>query len=253
MKYPKHLLAIGLSLSLTSVAAQASLHDRGGGLIYDDVLDVTWLQDANYAMTQGYSLLQYGRYLTWADALVWAADLSYYDSVRNITWTDWRLPKITPLDPAVGWQMQISTNGDQDDSYNVSAPGTKYAGSTASELPYMYFNNLGNTSRCPVGGGWEGCSTAGASSYTLNTGIFTNMEKGGYWTGSDENLPYKDGWGFDMGYMWGLQGAFNAGVGRIAWAVRDGDVAAVPLPGAVWLFGTVVIGWLGLRARDHIQ
>ena len=26
----------------------AELHDRGGGLIYDDVLNITWLQDANY-------------------------------------------------------------------------------------------------------------------------------------------------------------------------------------------------------------
>ena len=32
----------------------AALIDRGGGLIYDDVLDITWLQDANYAQTSGY-------------------------------------------------------------------------------------------------------------------------------------------------------------------------------------------------------
>jgi hypothetical protein len=32
----------------------AELHERGGGLIYDDVLDVKWSQDANYAQTSGY-------------------------------------------------------------------------------------------------------------------------------------------------------------------------------------------------------
>ena len=30
------------------------LFDRGGGLIYDDVLNITWLQDANYALTTGH-------------------------------------------------------------------------------------------------------------------------------------------------------------------------------------------------------
>ena len=44
-------LAVGLAMS---GAAQAALHDRGGGLVYDDVLNVTWLQDANYAQTSGY-------------------------------------------------------------------------------------------------------------------------------------------------------------------------------------------------------
>jgi hypothetical protein len=29
-----------------------------------------------------------------------------------------------------------------------------------------------------------------------------------------------------------------------AWAVRDGDVAAVPLPGAAWLFGSMLMGML---------
>jgi hypothetical protein len=223
-----------------------ALYDRGGGLIYDDVLDVTWLQDANYAKTQNYSSLQNGK-LTWYDALTWAPGLTYYDSVRNVTWDDWRLPSIKPLDPVVGWQMGISTNGDQDDAYNVSAPGTKYAGSTQSELAYMYFNNLGNTSRCPVGLGWGGCSTADPLSFTLNTGPFINLNKGIYWTGSDENLPYADGWGLDMGSQWGLQGAFNAAVPQIAWAVRDGDVGIVPIPASFILFFSAILGWVGIR------
>ena len=33
----------------SSGAAQATLIDRGGGLIYDSVLNVTWLQNANLA------------------------------------------------------------------------------------------------------------------------------------------------------------------------------------------------------------
>ena len=40
-----------LLLISTSLHSQAALYDRGNGLIYDDVLDITWLQDANYAKT----------------------------------------------------------------------------------------------------------------------------------------------------------------------------------------------------------
>ena len=70
--------------------AQATFIDRGNGLIYDDVLDVTWLQDANYAYTSGYDTD--GR-MTWDDASLWAANLSVegYD--------DWRLPTYDPSNP----------------------------------------------------------------------------------------------------------------------------------------------------------
>ena len=37
-----------------SSSSHAALYDRGNGLIYDDVLNITWLQDANYAQTSGY-------------------------------------------------------------------------------------------------------------------------------------------------------------------------------------------------------
>jgi hypothetical protein len=60
----------------------ATLWDRGGGLIYDDVLDITWLQDANYAQTSGYDgdgLMAWGDAVAWADSLVYGG----YD--------DWRL------------------------------------------------------------------------------------------------------------------------------------------------------------------
>ena len=43
-----------ISMSVLPFTANAALYDRGNGLIYDDVLDITWLQDANYAKTSGY-------------------------------------------------------------------------------------------------------------------------------------------------------------------------------------------------------
>jgi len=53
----KRFLAVlfaSASIGLVAVPAEATLFDQGGGLIYDTDLNITWLQDANYAMTSGY-------------------------------------------------------------------------------------------------------------------------------------------------------------------------------------------------------
>ena len=113
-------------------SADAALVNRGGGLIYDTVLDVTWLQDANYAKTSGDD--DDGQ-MTWEQAKTWTAELSFYDSVRNKTWSDWRLPAVEPVNGSsfnFGWAFDGST----DEGYNITSPN--------SELMYMYYANLGN-------------------------------------------------------------------------------------------------------------
>ncbi|HBH62297.1 MAG TPA: hypothetical protein DDX85_11295 [Nitrospiraceae bacterium] len=55
----------------------AALNDRGGGLIYDDVLDITWMQDANY----------FGSTMTWNDAV------NLVDNFVFQGYDDWRLPE----------------------------------------------------------------------------------------------------------------------------------------------------------------
>ncbi len=63
-------------------------------MIYDDVLGITWLADANQANTSGAAVNpdSYGR-MTWHDAETWVNNLSFggYD--------DWRLPEYDPNDP----------------------------------------------------------------------------------------------------------------------------------------------------------
>jgi len=65
-------LIVGLSSS-----ASAALFDRGNGLIYDNDLNITWLQNANYT----------GITMAWEEANAWASNLIFkgYD--------DWRLPE----------------------------------------------------------------------------------------------------------------------------------------------------------------
>ena len=69
----KHTLAL-MGLSLIILSANAALIDRGGGMIYDDQLKITWLQNANYAKTNSHD--SDGK-MNWYEARTWAANLSY--------------------------------------------------------------------------------------------------------------------------------------------------------------------------------
>lgn len=234
------VLAAGLS-----GAAHAALHDRGGGLIYDDVLNVTWLQDANYAKTSGYDD---DGLMTWDQAVTWAASLTYYDSVRKVTHTDWRLPTTNPVN-GISTDYTWVTDGSSDFGYNISALGTVYAGSTASELAYMYYVNLGNPGHYTLAGTVSGCYVAFPTNTCLDSaGPFTNLSPSDYW--SDEYQPIiQYAWSFSMGG--GLQSAGGTYAFLSAWAVSDGDVAAIPEPEtyAMMLAGLGLVGTAARRRR----
>ena len=132
-------LVAGLTFSLSG-GASAALFDRGGGLIYDSTLNVTWLQDANYSKTSGYD--DVGD-LDWQPAQDWAANLSYYDSVRGVTWDDWRLPKVEPVNGA-NFNYNFANDGSTDWGYNITSPH--------NEIAYMYYVNLGNEAFVPTEG-----------------------------------------------------------------------------------------------------
>lgn len=182
------ILALGLSTT-----TQASLFDQGGGLIYDDVLDVTWLQDASFVQTSGHDA---DGAMNWQDSLDWVANLSYYDSVRDANWNDWRLPV---------WA------------------------DTGSEMQSLWSDTLGNLSSL------------------TNTGPFLNIQIGHYWAGTSRggDDPNGSAWGFLTTY-----GADNWAPKEetyYAWAVRDGNV--VPVPAAVWLFGSGLLGLITVARR----
>ncbi|RJQ46005.1 MAG: DUF1566 domain-containing protein [Nitrospiraceae bacterium] len=69
-------VVLTLALCTLTPSAHANLIDRGNGLIYDDDLNITWLQDANYSLIT----------MTWEAANTWAANLVYQN------FDDWRLP-----------------------------------------------------------------------------------------------------------------------------------------------------------------
>lgn len=220
----------------------ADLIDRGNGMIYDTDLGITWLQDANYAQTSGCEYCdEYGR-MSWNQANDWAEALDYGG------YSDWRLPKTLPVD-GVNYNTNLTYDGSTDIGWNISAPGSAYPGSTANELAYMYYNNLNNK------GSYDTNGISQAEYGLRNTGPFILQLSGSdYWSGSDvspdpDSILHDAAWNFhfDDGFQ-SNQWKFVPNMGK-AWAVRDGDVAPVPIPGAIWIFGSGLLGLLGIKKR----
>jgi hypothetical protein len=186
-------------------------------MIYDTVLNVTWLQDANYAYTSGHAP---GGRKTWQEAKQWAENLSYGG------FTDWRLPSVRPRNGSYFDYGKGSneTSGLTDLGFNIAGPH--------SELGYMFYTNLGNTGQYTTSGQVH----PDFNPNEVKSGPFLNLMSGFYWTGtpydySPDNLPSDPtycappkqcAWDFVIGY--GAQTIYPTANAFRAWAVRDGDV-----------------------------
>ncbi len=219
------ILVVGMS-----GAAQAALYDRGNGMLYDSDQDLTWLQDANYALTSGYD--SDGR-MNWHGATTWAGTLNYggYD--------DWRLPTVN--DNGLGYSFGGTVGGHNTDT-------------SLSEMAYMFHDILGNESfyNTDVARNETGCPNSGLGCLqsTSADGVdIQNLESDVYWSGTEYAPGTYAAWRFDTGY--GVQNYSIKDREFSAWAVRSGDVSAVPVPAAVWLFGSGLIGLLGLVRRKR--
>lgn len=221
MLFPRLAISMFAGLLLWAGSARAELIDRGGGLIYDSVLNVTWMQDARYAITSGASAPGSG--MSWLEAKDWANSLEYYDPIRNVTWTDWRLP---------------STNN------ALASQGFDTSG-LSSELAYMYFVNLGFAAN-------ESLDRWDPEPTSTNYNPFTNMSYRAFWSGTEAgNIRDRD-WVWAVHFHFGWQFLEGLDGQGFAWAVRDGDVAAtgtsVPEPAGSILLA-LGIGGLAVRRR----
>lgn len=224
-----------LLCGLCGQSGHAALYERGQGLIYDDVLDITWLQDANFAYTTGY-VTPAGRpvagslgQMTWGEALEWAESLKYAGA------SEWRLPGVKPVNNR-DFQIQVSFDGSTDFGEYIVSPN--------SELSYMYYVNLQNIGIHDQRGQLLLCGVTGAC--LKNSGPFINLQADNYWSGTEVITQPAFAWSFNAQH--GIQTPYDGKPNQFfAWAVHDGDVGRpevkfVPLPAAtVWLLGGAFI------------
>lgn len=256
------------------------MFDRGGGLIYDDVLDLTWLQDANLVFSNapdecfpeppgegGGEICvppsESAGLMTWDEARAWASDLAYHDTVRDVIWNDWRLPSMSPIDGSAFDIILFTNNASSDAGY---APTTTDgsdggwrdgSGIPVSEMGHLYYVSLANIGRCPPDDASpSACPGEAPPDFGLvETGPFVNLSKSdifnSYWTGTPTGTD-KAGY---LNFLAGFQRQADTDASGdpdelYAWAVRDGDVAqSVPEPTGAWLFGSVLIALARVRPR----
>jgi hypothetical protein len=206
-----------------SGATQAALLDRGGGMIYDTELNITWLQDWNYAKTSGYTWtgVYPEGYMLFSAANKWAQDLVFGG------FDDWRLP--TAVDTYFPG-CDFSNSGGTDCGYNVQ---TKAGGRIFSEMAHMFYNTLSNKAFCEVG--YSVCREQ-AGWGLKNTGPFINVQDAIYAINLTVPGPVSI---FFMSHGYQYIGIQEECCSLYAVAVRDGDVAAVPesKTWALMLFG----------------
>ncbi len=207
-----------LSVSAFSNIASAGLIDRGNGMIYDDMQHITWLQDANYAKTSGYDA---DGKMTWDESNTWAAQLTVGG------FEDWRLFDAAPSDEGCS-----DGSGDINLGYNC----------LENELGHLFYSDFGLMQDQSV------TSAAGDAEYDL----FTNVQSNLYWSGTEFAQNTNLAWLFSTTNGYQTNGTNKLYDGLYAWAVRDGDVSAVPEPSTIALFGLGIIG-LVMRKRQLKQ
>lgn len=255
MKTQKTLVASGLFACLVAGTAQASLQGRdlngsAGSFeaYYDTVLDITWLADANYAKTSGHFTSGADGSMNWAEANAWAANLSFTDGVN--VYDNWRLPVVAPIN-GINFNYSGSLNGSTDNGHNISAPGSVFAGGTASEMAHLFFNTLGNKDLCAPASSIGFCDGPQTGWGLTNTGPFSNLIDNSlaYWSATAYEPRVGEAWDFD--FHFGSQGSNSQGAHFYAWAVSSGDVAAVP-EANTWtmlLAGLGLVGAMASRKR----
>jgi len=152
--------------------------------------------------------------------ITWAANANINNNLD--TWDNQRAWAASlTIGSVSGWRLpSIDVNGDNT-VVDCSASGV--AGCADNEMGYLYWK--------------EGITSA-------TSGPFSNLATL-YWSGTELATGSTLAWMFN--FSSGSQGSsFSKNDGFFAWAVRSGDVglSSVPVPAAVWLFGSGLMGLL---------
>jgi len=230
--------------------AHSALFDRGNGMIYDDVRNITWLKNANYASVD-------------------LNDTRVTDIISTVGTVDGHqlLPPPDTFDPTTGATIPSDFSRDAPNTYpgmmtwwgaKAWAQTLNFKGITGWRLPKLITKAGGTLS-----------SELTELVNTENMGLFENYlqlppsatpnQIDSWWLNdapdpSNLSAALLDSNGFPKAAFNISQRDSNPALNSkdiriFAWAVHDGDVAAVPLPGAVWLLGSALLGLAGAIRR----
>jgi hypothetical protein len=218
------ILLAGITVSANAALIGILPATQGGAdyqAYYDDVIDVTWLADANLAATENFGI-----------TTIVAGD----GTESYSTMTTW-LGEMNNQNGGAGylganaWRFPFTPTTDTNCSNVVTDPYLAYwgTGCTESELAHL-FNEYGIT--------------------TTNEGPFSNVENDSlstqsYWS---SEIPLASFVSYAFRFSTGLLLPSSQSPSYYTWAVHDGDISAavVPVPPALWLFGSALglLGWM---------
>ncbi|HDO25034.1 MAG TPA: PEP-CTERM sorting domain-containing protein [Nitrospirae bacterium] len=113
------LISVAIIFSISSVA-QATLFDRGNGLIYDDYLDITLMQEINSSWLLNAPGNWGNGIISWPGAMAWVAGGITYQGIS-------------------GWRMLSIENPDGSQCVGYDCP--------LSEFGHIWHNELGNKNK----------------------------------------------------------------------------------------------------------
>jgi hypothetical protein len=274
------LVGAAAALSMTAASAQAALSVPVGNslVVNDSSLNIAWTQDANLFKTQANSYaggaaafvtavinasggiitdtpnsfdtpansgsynLTAGDFNTSTGNMNWWGAQAWVNYLNNISYagiTNWRLPKVTPVN-GISFDHTLSFNGTTDRGFNSTA-----VNATASEMAYLFLNELGNLSAFNTAG------VAQAGSGLINSGPFANFQSAPYWSGAE--FPFTSTTDFDHAWLFSnANGAQGSGFKNDNTRFYALAVAPVPVPGAVWLMGSAIVGLMGLNRKRAV-
>ncbi|MDH5515039.1 MAG: DUF1566 domain-containing protein [Gammaproteobacteria bacterium] len=179
---------------------------------------------------------------------------AYYDTDANLTWlvdanagagsaydngtitTDGKMT----WDNANNWAASLDLDGVAGaDGWRLPTSDGCSGICTGSEMGNLFYNVLGGTA-----------DTSIATTHNSNYDLFTNIQSDIYWS-STEWAPNTTAGAWDFYFHQGRQDYSGKSGAYYAWAVQSGSVGAatVPVPAAVWLFGSGLLGLIGIARR----
>lgn len=210
------IASILITASLVTGSAYAALESRlGGQAVYDTDLNITWLANANLAATNTFGVVGIRDgvsfapgQMQWNTAQSWIAAMN---GANYLGFNDWRQPGTL--------QPDASCTANTGASYGYNCTG--------SEMGHLFYS--------------EGLNNPNSSNY----GLFSNVQVT-YSSGTTYALDPNFAWSFGMGD--GYQITSHKPNYDWVWAVRPGDVAAVP-EADTWAMLLAGLGLVGVATR----